>query len=160
MSAFTRITPSLWFDTQGEEAAAYYTSIFPNSRVLGVSRYTAAGPGPEGQAMTVNFELDGLEFVIINGGPEFTFDEAVSFQVACDTQADVDHYWDKLSGGGEEGQCGWVKDKFGLSWQIVPTALPRLIGDPDPERARRATEAMLGMKKIDIAEIERAANGA
>jgi predicted 3-demethylubiquinone-9 3-methyltransferase (glyoxalase superfamily) len=151
------ITPCLWFDTEGEEAAAFYTSVFPNSRILDVARYGEAGPRAAGTAMTVSFELDGQKFVALNGGPEFTFSEAISFQVSCKTQEEVDAFWSKLSDGGEEGPCGWLKDKFGVSWQIVPTALPELLADPDPEKAQRVMRAMLGMKKIEIEELERAA---
>jgi predicted 3-demethylubiquinone-9 3-methyltransferase (glyoxalase superfamily) len=158
MATLTRITPCLWFDTQGEEAAAFYTSVFDNSRVLQVTRYGSAGPRPEGTVMTVDFELDGQPFVALNGGPEFTFNEALSLQVSCESQAEVDHFWTKLSEGGEEGPCGWLKDRYGLSWQIVPTALQELVSDPDPERSQRAIKAMLGMKKLDIAELEAAAN--
>ena len=154
------ITPWLWFDTEGEEAAQFYTSVFPNSRILDVSRYGSAGPRPEGTVMTVSFELDGQRLAALNGGPDFSFTEAVSFQVACADQDEVDHYWNALSDGGEEGPCGWLKDRFGLSWQIVPNALPRLLGDPDPERAQRVMAAMLKMKKIEIAELERAAEAA
>jgi predicted 3-demethylubiquinone-9 3-methyltransferase (glyoxalase superfamily) len=152
-----KITPCLWFDTEGEDAARFYTSIFPNSSVGKIARYGSAGPRPEGTVMTVEFELDGQTFTALNGGPEFTFSEAISFQVSCEGQEEVDHFWNALSEGGEEGPCGWVKDKFGLSWQIVPTALPKLLGDPDPDRAQRAMAAMLKMKKIDIGELERAA---
>jgi predicted 3-demethylubiquinone-9 3-methyltransferase (glyoxalase superfamily) len=151
------ITPYLWFDTQGEDAAKFYASVFPNSRIVDVARYGSAGPRPEGMAMTVSFELDGQPFVALNGGPDFTFNEAVSFQVSCETQEEVDRYWDSLSEGGEEGPCGWLKDRFGLSWQIVPTALPRLLGDPDRERSQRVMQAMLKMGKIEIGELERAA---
>ncbi|HSB39945.1 MAG TPA: VOC family protein [Gaiellaceae bacterium] len=154
------ITPWLWFDTEGEEAARFYTSVFPNSRILHVSRYGSAGPRPEGTVMTVSFELDGQRLAALNGGPDFTFTEAVSFQVACADQDEVDHYWNALSEGGEEGPCGWLKDRFGLSWQIVPNALPELLGDPDPEKAQRVMAAMLEMKKIEIAELERAAEAA
>ena len=157
MPTLNRITPCLWFDTQGEEAARFYTSIFANSRILHVSHYTSAGPRPEGAVMTVDFELDGQSFVALNGGPEFTFDEAISFQVGCDSQEEVDTFWAKLADGGSEGPCGWLKDRFGVSWQIVPRVLDDLVRDPDPERASRAMKAMLGMGKIDIAEIERAA---
>jgi predicted 3-demethylubiquinone-9 3-methyltransferase (glyoxalase superfamily) len=152
-----KITPCLWFDTQAEEAATFYTSIFENSRILDVGHYGEAGPRPAGMVMTVNFELDGQEFVALNGGPEFTFDEAISFQVSCQTQEEVDEFWSRLSEGGEEGPCGWLKDRYGLSWQIVPTRLMELISDPDPQRAQRAMSAMLGMKKIDIAAVEKAA---
>ena len=152
-----KITPCLWFDTEGEEAARLYTSVFPNSKIVEVTRYGNAGPRPEGTVMTVSFELDGQAFVALNGGPEFTFDEAVSFQVDCETQDEVDAYWSKLSEGGEEGPCGWLKDRFGLSWQIVPRVLPELLADPDREKAQRVMAAMLKMKKIDIDELERAA---
>ena len=157
MATLKKITPCLWFDSDGEEAATFYTGIFENSRIVHVSRYGSAGPRPEGMVMTVNFELDGQEFIALNGGPEFTFDEAISFQVNCESQEEVDRFWSKLSAGGEEGPCGWVKDKFGVSWQIVPTLLDELIRDPDTERSQRAMKAMLAMKKIDIAELERAA---
>ncbi len=160
MATLTRITPCLWFDTQGEEAAIFYTSIFKSSRILHVTRYGSAGPRPEGMVMTVNFELDGQEFIALNGGPEFTFNEAISFQVSCETQEEVDEFWAKLSEGGEEGPCGWLKDKYGVSWQIVPVALHQLIGDPDPERSQRAMKAMLGMRKLDVAAIARAADQA
>jgi predicted 3-demethylubiquinone-9 3-methyltransferase (glyoxalase superfamily) len=152
-----KITPCLWFDTEGEEAANFYTSVFPNSKIVDVSRYGEAGPRPAGTAMVVSFELDGQKFTALNGGPDFTFNEAISFQVSCETQEEVDAYWSKLSEGGEEGPCGWLKDKFGVSWQIVPTALPRLLGDPDREKSQRVMQAMLQMKKIEIAELERAA---
>jgi predicted 3-demethylubiquinone-9 3-methyltransferase (glyoxalase superfamily) len=152
-----KITPWLWFDTEGEEAARFYTSVFPNSRITDVSRYGSAGPRPEGTVMTVSFELDGQEFVALNGGPEHTFTEAISFQVDCETQADVDTFWSKLSEGGEEGPCGWLKDRFGVSWQIVPSALPELLGDADRERSQRVMQAMLKMKKIDIDALERVA---
>jgi len=154
------ITPFLWFDTEGEEAATLYTSVFPDSRILDVSRYGSAGPRPEGMAMTVSFELEGQKFVALNGGPQYTFTEAVSFQVSCATQDEVDRFWSALSEGGEEGPCGWLKDRFGLSWQIVPTRLPELLGDPDPEKAQRVMQAMLQMKKIEIDELERAAAAA
>jgi predicted 3-demethylubiquinone-9 3-methyltransferase (glyoxalase superfamily) len=151
------ITPCLWFDTEGEEAAKYYTSIFPNSKILEVTRYGSAGPREDGTVMTVEFELDGQKFIALNGGPDFRFSEAISFVVHCKTQEEVDTYWDTLSDGGEEGPCGWLKDRFGLSWQIVPNALPRLLADPDIEKAQRVMAAMLEMKKIDVAELERAA---
>ncbi|MFL6147007.1 MAG: VOC family protein [Pseudonocardiaceae bacterium] len=153
-----KITPWLWFDTQGEEAANFYISVFENSRILEVARYGVAGPGPEGAVMTVTFELDGQKLVALNGGPHFTFNEAISFQVSCETQDEVDYLWSKLSQGGEEGPCGWLKDKYGVSWQIVPTALAELIGDPDPEKAQQAMKAMLGMGKIDIEALRRAVN--
>jgi predicted 3-demethylubiquinone-9 3-methyltransferase (glyoxalase superfamily) len=151
------ITPCLWFDTEGEDAAKLYTSVFPNSKITDVSHYGSAGPRPEGMVMTVGFELDGQKFVALNGGPNFTFNEAISFQVSCKDQEEVDNYWSKLTEGGEEGPCGWLKDKFGVSWQIVPTALPELLSNPDPETSQRVMEAMLQMKKIDIDELERAA---
>jgi len=152
-----KITPCLWFDTEGEEAANFYTSVFPNSRIDDVARYGEAGPRPEGTVMVVSFELDGQKFIALNGGPEFTFSEAISFQVSCETQEEVDAFWSKLSAGGEEGPCGWLKDKFGVSWRIVPTALPRLLGDPDREKSKRVMQAMLEMKKIEIDALERAA---
>ena len=155
-----KITPFLWFDTEGEDAARFYTSVFPNSKIGEIARYGSAGPRPEGTVMTVSFELDGQRFVALNGGPEFAFSEAVSFLVNCDTQDDVDSYWSALSEGGEEGPCGWLKDKFGLSWQIVPNRLPELLADPDRERAQRVMEAMLKMKKIEVDELERAAAAA
>jgi predicted 3-demethylubiquinone-9 3-methyltransferase (glyoxalase superfamily) len=155
----TKITPNLWFDTEAEEAAGYYVSVFKNSRIVNVLRYTEAGPRPAGMVMTVEFELDGQRFVAINGGPEFTFDEAVSFQIDCETQDEVDYYWDRLSEGGEEGPCGWLKDRYGLSWQVVPTGMEELFSDPDPKRAERAMQAMLGMGKLDIAALRSAADG-
>jgi predicted 3-demethylubiquinone-9 3-methyltransferase (glyoxalase superfamily) len=154
------ITPCLWFDTEGEDAANFYTSVFPNSRIVDVARYGSAGPREEGTVMTVEFELDGLTFVALNGGPDFTFNEAISFQVDCKDQEEVDAYWSKLSEGGEEGPCGWLKDKFGVSWQIVPTALTELLGDPDREKSQRVMAAMLKMKKIEIDELERVAAAA
>jgi predicted 3-demethylubiquinone-9 3-methyltransferase (glyoxalase superfamily) len=158
MTKLTRITPCLWFDTEGEEAAALYTEIFDNSRILHVTHYGEAGPRPAGTVMTVDFELDGQPLVALNGGPEFTFTEAVSFQVSCESQEEVDRFWARLSEGGEEGPCGWLKDRFGLSWQIVPTVLHELVRDPDPARSQRAIEAMLGMKKLDIEALQRAAD--
>jgi predicted 3-demethylubiquinone-9 3-methyltransferase (glyoxalase superfamily) len=154
------ITPCLWFDTEGEDAAKLYTSVFPNSKIVDVARYGEAGPRPAGTVMTVSFELDGQKFVALNGGPEFKFNEAISFQVSCETQEEVDAYWSKLSEGGEEGPCGWLKDRFGLSWQIIPTALPRLLGDPDAEKSQRVMQAMLSMGKIEIEGLERAAAAA
>jgi predicted 3-demethylubiquinone-9 3-methyltransferase (glyoxalase superfamily) len=153
------ITPNLWFDTQAEEAAAFYISIFPNSRILSVARYPEGSPGTPGTVMTVEWELDGKRFVGINGGPHFTFDEAVSFGIECDTQDEIDYYWDKLLDGGEEGQCGWLKDRYGLSWQVTPKGMDEVFRDPDPKRAERAMQAMLGMRKIDLAELRRAADG-
>jgi len=156
-----KITTCLWFDTEGEEAAEFYCSLIPNSKVTDVSRYGDSFPDRIGEAMTVNFELDGRPYVALNGGPQFKFNEAVSFQVSCADQAEVDHYWHTLTAdGGEESMCGWLKDRFGLSWQIVPTALPKLLADPDPDRAHRATQAMLSMQKIDIEAIRKAADAA
>ncbi len=152
-----KITPCLWFDTQGEEAASFYTSIFPNSKVVDVAHYGEAGPRPAGTVMAVSFELNGQKFTALNGGPEFTFSEAISFQVSCENQEEVDAYWSKLSEGGEEGPCGWLKDKYGLSWQVFPKALPELLGDPDREKSQRVMAAMLKMKKIDLDALERAA---
>ena len=151
------ITTCLWFDTEGEQAAEFYTTVFPNSRITNVTRYGAAGPREQGTVMTVEFEIDGTPFLALNGGPNYTFSEATSFQVACDDQDEVDRYWDTLTDGGEEGPCGWLKDRFGVSWQIVPTRLPELLSDPDPERAQRAMAAMMTMRKIEIAELEAAA---
>ncbi|MGE2719131.1 VOC family protein [Mycolicibacterium celeriflavum] len=151
------ITPSLWFDDNLEEAAAFYTSIFPNSSVEGIDRYTEAGPGTPGDVVSATFVLDGYHFVGINGGPQFAFTEAVSFIIRCVDQQEVDYYWNRLvDGGGEESQCGWLKDRFGLSWQIVPERLHELLADPDPSRAAAAAKAMLGMRKIVIAELEEA----
>jgi predicted 3-demethylubiquinone-9 3-methyltransferase (glyoxalase superfamily) len=145
-----KITPFLWFDDQAEEAMNFYVSVFKNSKVLNVS------PGPNGKAFSVQFELDGQEFTALNGGPVFKFSEAISLFVNCETQADVDELWEKLSAGGEEGQCGWLKDKYGLSWQIVPTVLGKLLGDPDPVKSQRVMQAMLKMKKIEIAGLQQA----
>lgn len=153
-----KITPCLWFDTQGEEAANFYVSVFKNSRILEVARYGEAGPRPAGTVMIVTFELDGRTFTALNGGPEFTFSEAVSFQVSCETQEEVDELWDRLSEGGEEGPCGWLKDRYGVSWQVVPDPLIELLRDPDPGRSQRAMKAMLQMKKIDISAVQRAAD--
>jgi len=158
MVIMQKITPCLWFDTQGEEAANFYTSVFKNSRITDISRYGEAGPRPAGTVMTVAFELDGQPFVALNGGPEFTFNEAVSFQINCANQDEVDHYWNSLTEGGQEGPCGWLKDKFGVSWQVVPTALSELLNDPDPGRSQRAMKAMLQMGKIDIETIRKAAD--
>ena len=155
-----KITPFLWFDHQAEEAAGFYTSIFPNSKVVKVVRYGEAGPGPAGSAMTVEFQLEGQSFVALNGGPHFKFTEAISFVVNCQTQEEVDSYWEKLSAGGAEVQCGWLKDKFGLSWQIVPTVLPELLSDPDPEKSQRVMKAMMTMKKLDIRGLKQSYDGA
>lgn len=144
------ITPCLWFDTRGEEAAELYVSLFDNSKITGVTRYGPGGPGPEGSVMTVNFELDGHPFLALNGGPLYTFTEAISFQIPCETQEEIDTYWEGLSAGGEEGQCGWLKDKFGVSWQVIPAHLGELLGGSDPARSQRAMQAMFGMNKLDI----------
>ena len=155
-----KITPNLWFDDQGKEAAEFYVSIFPNSEIKNVTYYGDAGPREAGMVMTVDFVLDGHDFTAINGGPEFTFDEAVSMLVNCRDQEEVDYYWDKLlEGGGQESMCGWLKDKYGFSWQVAPEELDRLISDPDKDRADRAMKAMLGMKKIDLAAVLAAADG-
>ncbi|HEV2769914.1 MAG TPA: VOC family protein [Solirubrobacteraceae bacterium] len=154
-----RITPNLWFDTEAEEAAGFYTSVFENSSIVHVARYTEVGPRPAGMVMTVEFELDGQRFVAINGGPQFSFTEAVSLMVTCQTQEEIDFYWERLSEGGEEGPCGWLKDRYGLSWQVVPTGMDELFADPDPSRAERAMKAMLGMRKLDIAALRSAADG-
>ena len=157
MAQLTRITPCLWFDTQAEEAATLYTEVFENSRILGVTRYGSAGPRPVGMVMTVNFELEGQGFVALNGGPEFTFNEAVSFQVNCESQEEIDHFWTRLTDGGEEGPCGWLKDRFGVSWQIFPSAMmDEALRDPDPEKGQRAMAAMLTMGKIDVGRLQRA----
>lgn len=156
-SVMNKLTPCLWFDTQAEEAAAFYVSIFHDARVVHVARYGAAGPRQEGTVMTVTFELDGQPFVALNGGPEFRFNEAISFQVSCRSQEEVDHFWAHLTDGGEEGPCGWLKDRYGVSWQIVPDRLGELLGDADPALSQRAMRAMLGMKKLDIAVLEDAA---
>jgi predicted 3-demethylubiquinone-9 3-methyltransferase (glyoxalase superfamily) len=153
------IVPNLWFDTEAEEAANHYVSIFPNSRIVTVTHYTEAGPREAGMVLTVEFELDGQRFVAINGGPQFTFDEAVSFQITCETQDELDAYWERLSAGGSQGPCGWLKDRYGLSWQVVPEGMEELFAAPDPERARRAMQAMLKMSKLDIAELRAAADG-
>jgi predicted 3-demethylubiquinone-9 3-methyltransferase (glyoxalase superfamily) len=155
-----RITPNLWFDTEGLEAAEYYVSIFPNSKVTNVTHYNEAGPRPAGTVLTVEFVLDGQEFVAINGDPEFTFDEAISLMITCEDQEEIDYYWSKLTEGGEEGPCGWLKDRYGLSWQVVPGDWAETLNDPDQSRAVRTMQAMFGMKKLDIAELQRAADGA
>ena len=155
-----QIVPNLWFDTEAEEAAEFYTSLFPNSRIVNVSHYTDAGPRPAGEVMTVDFELDGQGFTAINGGPEFKFDEAVSFLITVDDQAELDHYWERLTDGGDEGPCGWCKDRFGLSWQVVPAGMAELFSDPDTGRVERAMRAMLQMRRLDIAALRAAADGA
>lgn len=154
-----RIHPFLWFDTQAEEAISHYVSVFPNSRITAISRYGAGGPGPAGSVMTIACELDGQPLAGLNGGPHFTFNEAVSFVVDCADQAEIDYYWERLGDGGVESQCGWLKDRFGLSWQIVPIDMASLISHPDPARAGRAVQAMLGMKKLDIAALRAARDG-
>ena len=154
--AIQKITPFLWFDHQAEEAATFYTAIFPNSKVVKVLRYGEAGPGPAGSAMTVQFELEGMTLVGLNGGPHFKFTEAISFVVNCQTQDEVDSYWEKLSAGGAPIECGWLKDKFGLCWQIVPTVLFELLGDPDPVKSQRVMKAMMTMKKLDIRALKQA----
>jgi predicted 3-demethylubiquinone-9 3-methyltransferase (glyoxalase superfamily) len=154
-----KITPFLWFDTQAEEAAKFYASIFPNSRILKTARYGEAGPGPKGSVMTIEFELDGQRMIALNGGPHFKFTEAISLSVDCRDQKEVDHYWSKLSQGGQESMCGWLKDRYGLSWQVNPAILGELFADPDAKKAKRVMEAMLKMKKIDIAALKRAYEG-
>ena len=153
------ITPFLWFDHQAEEAARFYVSSFPNSRITATTRFTEEGPGPAGTIMTVSFQLDGREFVALNGGPVFAFTPAIPLVVNCDSQAELDAMWERLSDGGEELECGWLRDRYGLSWQIVPTALSRLLTDPDPLRVRRVMKAVLGMKKLDLGALEQAAQG-
>ena len=152
------ITPFLWFDDNAEQAAELYTSIFPEASIISISRYGEGGPAPAGTAMTVNFWLQGLEFTALNGGPQYRFTEAISFVVPCETQEEVDEYWAKLSEGGEEGPCGWRKDRFGLSWQIVPSILEELLASPDPVKAQNAMKAMLQMSKLDIEGLKRAAS--
>lgn len=154
-----KITPFLWFDSNAEEAVNFYVSVFKNSKVLKVARYSDAGPGPKGSVMTVEFELDGLEFVALNAGPTFKFTEAISFVVNCETQEEVDYYWERLSEGGEKSHCGWLKDKFGLSWQVTPTILGKLMTDNDSEKAKRVMETMLQMDKLDIEPLQRAYEG-
>jgi len=153
-----RITPNLWFDTEGEEAAKFYCSIFPNSEITTVSYYTEAGPGPEGAVLTVDFRLDGQDFTAINGGPQFQFSEAVSLLINCKDQEEVDYYYDKLLEGGEESQCGWLKDRYGFSWQVVPEGMTELITGPDKAKANRVMAAMLGMKRLDVAPLQAAAD--
>jgi predicted 3-demethylubiquinone-9 3-methyltransferase (glyoxalase superfamily) len=154
-----RIVPNLWFDTQAEEAAGFYISVFKNSRIVSTTRYPEGAPREAGMVMTVEFELDGQRFVGINGGADFKFDEAVSFEIKCETQEEIDYFWERLSEGGSEGPCGWLKDRYGLSWQVVPTGMEELFADPDPKRAERAMQAMLGMGKLDIAALRSAADG-
>ena len=158
------ITPCLWLDTQAEEAAKFYISVFKNSKITSTSRFPDAGQAvhgkPAGSVMVVAFELDGQPFTALNGGPQFKFDEAVSFQVMCDTQGDVDYYWAALTAGGQEGPCGWLKDKFGLSWQVVPSAIPKMMTDPDAKKSARVMNAFMKMKKLDVATLKRAFEGA
>ena len=154
-----KIIPFLWFDGQAEDAMKFYTSVFKNSKAGDISRYTEAGPQPAGKVLTASFELEGIRFVALNGGPQFKFTEAVSFQIACASQAEVDYYWEKLGQGGQIQQCGWLKDKFGLSWQVVPTVLPELLSGPDRAKANRVMQAMLQMKKLDIAKLQQAYEG-
>jgi predicted 3-demethylubiquinone-9 3-methyltransferase (glyoxalase superfamily) len=151
-----KITPFLWFDGQAEEAANFYTSVFKNSRIVSVARNGDAGPGPKGSVMSVTFQLEGQEFMALNAGPQFFFTPAISFFVNCETQAEVDDLWEKLSVGGKKERCGWLKDRFGLSWQIIPAALGELLGNKDPEKSKRAMQAMLQMDKIDIAKLQQA----
>jgi predicted 3-demethylubiquinone-9 3-methyltransferase (glyoxalase superfamily) len=151
-----KITPFLWFDNNAEEAITFYTAVFKDSKIVSMSRYPEGAPGPAGTVMSATFRLNGQDFMALNGGPIFKFTEAISLYVDCATQQEVDYYWDKLSDGGEPGQCGWLKDKFGLSWQIVPKALGEMLGDPDPKKAGRVMQAMLKMSKIDVAGLRRA----
>jgi len=155
-----QLVPNLWFEDEALEAAEFYVSIFPNSKILNVAHFTEAGPRPAGTVMSVEFELNGNRIVGINGGPEYTFSEATSLQVRCDDQEEIDHYWERLTDGGEEGPCGWLKDRFGFSWQVTPADIDSIFSGPDPERARRAMEAMFGMKKLDTAALHAAADGA
>jgi predicted 3-demethylubiquinone-9 3-methyltransferase (glyoxalase superfamily) len=154
-----KIAPFLWFDSQAEEAANLYVSIFKNSRIVNIARYGAAGPGPKGSVMTAAFQIEGQEFTALNGGPQFKFTEAISFVVNCETQEEVDELWEKLSRGGEEGPCGWLKDKYGLSWQVVPIILGEMLSDPDPVKSQRVMQAMLQMKKIDVGKLRQAYDG-
>lgn len=154
-----KIHTCLWFDNQAEEAAEYYVSVFDNAKITGISRFGEGAPGPAGQAMVVEFDLEGQKFQALNGGPAFSFTEAVSFVIDCSSQDEVDRYWNALSDGGSEGQCGWLKDRYGVSWQVVPSALGELLGGPDPAGSQRAMQAMLGMKKLDVAELQKAYDG-
>jgi predicted 3-demethylubiquinone-9 3-methyltransferase (glyoxalase superfamily) len=154
-----KIVTNLWFDTEAEEAAEFYCSLFENSRIVNVTHYTEAGPREAGMVMTVDFELDGQRFTGINGGAEFKFDEAISLLINCETQEEVDYFWEKLTEGGEESMCGWLKDRYGLSWQVVPSGMEELFADPDKERAERAMSAMLKMRKLDVEDLRRAADG-
>lgn len=154
-----KITPFLWFDDNAEEAMNFYVSIFKNSKVLSVTRYGEVGPGPKGSVMTASFQLDGQEFIALNAGPRFKFTEAISFVVNCKTQEEIDEFWEKLSEGGEKSRCGWLKDRYGLSWQVVPTVLGELYGDKDPEKSKRVMQAMLQMDKFDIKTLKQAYDG-
>ncbi|MDX9833263.1 MAG: VOC family protein [Anaerolineae bacterium] len=154
-----RITPYLWFEDQAEEAASFYTSIFKNSKINEISRYGEGGPGPAGSVMLVSFELDGQQFIALNGGPQFQFTEAISFVINCESQEEVDYMWDKLTEGGEESMCGWLKDRYGISWQVVPTALPELLNAPNPEAQQRVMEVFLKMSKIDLPTLRLAYEG-
>jgi len=155
-SGAQKIKPFLWFDDQAEEAAKFYTSVFNNSRIIKITHYGEAGPGPAGSVLTVVFQLEGQEFIALNGGPHFKFTEAISFSIDCKSQDEVDYFWERLTEGGEESQCGWLKDKYGLSWQVNPTVLGEMLADADPAKANRVMQAMLNMKKIDIAALQRA----
>ncbi|MGA7671871.1 MAG: VOC family protein [Nitrolancea sp.] len=155
-----KIKTFLWFDNQAEEAVNFYVSIFKNSEITNVNRYGPEGPGPAGSVMVMEFTLDGVEYIALNGGPMYQFTEAISLSIDCDSQEEVDYLWEKLSDGGEPGPCGWLKDRFGLSWQVVPSALPRMLSDPDPERANRVMSRMLQMSKIDVAELQKAYDAA
>ncbi|HEX8743081.1 MAG TPA: VOC family protein [Thermoleophilaceae bacterium] len=155
-----KITPNLWFDDEAEQAAEFYCSVFENSRIVSKAHYTEDSPGETGTVMVVEWELDGQRFVGINGGPQFKFSEAVSFQITCEDQDEIDYYWEKLTDGGEEGPCGWLKDRYGLSWQVTPKGMTELFDDPDKEKANRAMKAMLGMRKLDVAALRAAAEGA
>ena len=154
-----KITPFLWFDGKAEEAMNFYTSIFKNSKVGRVTRYGESSPGSKGAVMTATFQLDGQEFIALNGGPQFSFTPAISFFVNCENQEEVDDFWEKLSEGGKESQCGWLSDKYGITWQIVPSALGKMLSDKDPEKSKRVTQAMLQMKKLDVAKLEQAYEG-
>src|SRR5215471_7968541 len=154
-----KVSPFLWFNDNAEEAANFYTSIFKNSKILAVARYGDAGPGPKGSVMTINFQIEGQEFIALNGGPHFKFNESISFSVNCETQEEVDDLWEKLTAGGQESQCGWLKDKYGLSWQINPRVLGEMLSDKDPDKAKRVMGAMLQMKKIDIKTLKQAYDG-
>jgi len=154
-----RISPCLWFDNQAEEAVKFYLSIFRNSKIKSTTRFGEAGPGPKGSVMVIAFELDGVELIALNGGPIFKFNEAVSLSISCQSQAEVDHYWNKLTAGGTKSQCGWLKDKYGVSWQVVPLPLTELMASSDAPRVKRMTEAMFKMKKLDIAALEKAYSG-